>query len=79
MRTIRVFVAAACVVGLAGCGTYHKVTATSTGQTYYTRNLDESPSGSMKFTDAKTGEMVVLPSATVQRVSKQEFDRGTGK
>lgn len=79
MQRSKVAAAFLCLACLTGCGVYHRVTATATGQTYYTKDLNESTSGAMQFTDAKTGEKVILPSATVQRVSKPEFDRGVAK
>jgi hypothetical protein len=58
---------------LFGCANYYRVTNPSTGKTYYTADLDRKGDGVLHFTDARTGEKVILPSSEVREITKEEF------
>jgi len=73
-RTILAMGAALLLAG--GCSSYYKVTDPTTGKVYYTDNLRERSSGSATLRDAKTGNMVSLQNSEVQKITKDEYDRG---
>lgn len=58
-----------------GCGQCYKVTDTSTNTAYYTHDPDRTHCGAWEFRDVKTGEMVTLQSAQVEKVSKCDCKR----
>ncbi len=70
--------AAVCAVmlGAAGCSkSYYRVRDTANvGNTYYTRSLDTKRSGTVVFTDARSGARVTLQSSTIQRISREEWN-----
>lgn len=66
-----------CVVFLAGCASYYKVTDPASKNVYYTEDIDQMKYGAVKFKDAKTGSDVTLQSSEVKEIDSKEFDEGT--
>jgi hypothetical protein len=67
-----------CVLALsiAGCGSiyYYKITDPSTGNVYYSQKVEkQKQSGSVSFTDAKSGSMVTLQNSEIAEISKEEY------
>jgi len=66
-----------CAALLAGCASYYQVRDPSTGQTYYTSDLDTPGSGgTVRFKDDRTQRQVTLQNSEVRQVSREEYDRG---
>jgi len=66
------------VVGITACGTYYHVKDPSSGNTYYTEEIDDmKDSGAVKFKDAKTGSVVTIQSSEVTEISEEEFKENT--
>ena len=66
-----------CLVFLAGCGSYYKVTDPASKSVYYTENVEQLKSGAVKFKDAKTGSEITLQSSEVKEIESKEFKEGT--
>ncbi len=66
-----------CVVFLAGCGSYYKVTDPASKNIYYTEDIDQMKSGAVKFKDAKTGGEITLQSSEVKEIDSKEFQDAT--
>lgn len=66
------------LLALAGCGGHHyRVTDTSSGRVYYTRDVDtKRRTGAVDFKDAKTGAKVTLQSSQVEKISKAQYRQG---
>lgn len=60
----------------AGCTSYRKVTDLNTGKVYYTTDMEQKSSGLVELKDGRTGATVVLPSSEVQKITKEEYQRG---
>ena len=58
----------------AGCTTYYRVTDPTTGKVYYTTELKQDGSTTLK--DARTGDSVTLQNVDVRKVSKEDFEAG---
>ena len=70
-------VAGAVLVGLSfvsGCTSYYRITDPSTGNVYYTTNVDNKGGGAVRIKDAATGEKVTLQNSQVAKVSKEEYE-----
>jgi len=72
-------VLSASVVALAGCTTYHKVTDPASRNIYYTQKIKQQRSGSVTFTDDRTGAKVTLQSSEIQKIPKKEYKEATQK
>jgi hypothetical protein len=61
---------------LAGCGggNYYKITQTETGKTYYSKDVKMKGAGVVVFNAAGIGKNVKLEKASVQTISRQEFN-----
>jgi hypothetical protein len=66
-----------CVLILAGCASYYKVTDPVSKSTYYTKDIDQMKHGAVKFKDAKTGSDVTLQSSEVKEIDSKEFEEVT--
>jgi len=76
MKTRLMGTAVACALLLAGCGTYYSVRDPSSGNTYYTTEIDSAGmSGAIKFKDVQSGALVTLQSSEVKQISKDEFNQ----
>ena len=64
------------VISLAGCTNYYKVTDPTTGRVYYTTELSQKGSGASTLKDARTGNTVTVQSSEVQKIEKEEFEKG---
>ena len=51
----------------------------STGNIYYTDNIDKEKSGAVKFKDANTGSEVTIQNSEVSKVPKEEYKKNTEK
>ena len=61
---------------VVGCTSYYKVTDPTTAKTYYTNSVKYKGSGAVEIKDARTGAKVILPTSEVQKIEKDEFNRG---
>jgi len=69
----------ALAVSLTGCGSYYLVRDPSTGNTYYTTDVDRAgDAGSVRFTDEKTGKVVTLPTSEVKKIDEYQYRSATG-
>ena len=77
LRTLGYLVIA---VSLTGCASYYMVRDPTTGTRYYTDDIDDpGRSGSIRFKDARTSREVTLQNSEVVEISRDEFERQTGK
>lgn len=60
--------------GLAGCSSHYRVSDPAGTKLYYTKSIDRSKSGSIRFKDAGTGSEVTMQSSEVTKISKKEFE-----
>jgi hypothetical protein len=58
----------------AGCTTYYRVTDPTTGKVYYTTELKQNGSTTLK--DARTGDSITVQNVEVRKVSKEDFEAG---
>ena len=58
------------------CGgtNYYVIKNPATGQTYYTTEYKTLDNGAIQLTDAKTQSQVTLPTSSIQKVDKSEYD-----
>ncbi len=63
-------------VVMAGCTTYYRVSDPAGTKEYYTTKIKESKSGSITFTDKKSGSVVNLHSSEIKEISGDEFEAG---
>lgn len=62
------------------CSSHYKVTDPNSGKIYYTKDVDrERQGGAIHFKDAATKAEVTLQSSQVEKVSKEEFKKGSGQ
>lgn len=64
---------------LAGCASYYKVTDTTTGKDYYTRDFEREGGGHVVFKDGRTGNEVTLQSSEVQEINKEMYKSKVAK
>ena len=57
----------------AGCS-YYQVTDTTTGQIYYTRQINSRPGGAIAFQDVQTGSNVTLQHPQVHKLTRDQYD-----
>ena len=58
---------------LAGCGSYYMVRDPSNGNTYYTTDVDRAGNaGAVRFTDERTGKVVMLPQSEVKKIDEYQ-------
>jgi capsid protein len=69
-------VAALASAMLAGCANYYRVTDPASGRDYYTRDIDKTGDGGVKFQDARTGDDVTLQSSEITEVAEGDYRRG---
>ncbi len=55
-------------------GNYYKVTDPTTNKSFYTSDLQRRSSGSVTFTDARTGNQVMLQNSNTEQITKQQFE-----
>lgn len=64
---------------LAACGgKYYEVTATDSGKSYYTRDVDRK-NGHVEFTDKASGDEVTLDSSEVREITPQQYKNAVRK
>ena len=61
-----------------GCAYYYRITDTSNGQVYYTRDFAREPNN-VRFKDAKTGKEMAIPTANVLSISEDEYRAAVGR
>jgi len=60
---------------VAGCsGNYYRVNDPAGTRQYYTTDIDQTKTGSITFTDKKSGSVVTLQSSEVKKISEEEFN-----
>jgi len=64
---------------LAACGgSYYQVTDTSSGKSYYTRDIDRDD-GRARFKDNASGDKVNLDSFEVRKITEQQYRNAVRK
>jgi hypothetical protein len=66
---VGILLAAAC-----GGSSYYIIKNPATGQSYYTTEYKTLDNGAVQLTDAKTQSTVTLPTSSIQKVDKSEYD-----
>lgn len=61
---------------IMACGgtNYYVIKDPATGQSYYTTDYKKLDNGAIELTDAKTNSTVTLPTSSIQKVEKSEYD-----
>jgi hypothetical protein len=64
------------IVAAAGCGggKYYKITQIETGKTFYSKEVKMKKDGTVIFDVAGTGKQMKLNNASVETISKKDFD-----
>ena len=73
MKSIFVALLLAGALFLTGCTTFYEVKEPATGRLYYTSELSQMKSGTVKFKDARTGSQVTLQSSELRQIPEEEF------
>jgi hypothetical protein len=73
MNRLALFVGVMLVVACGGSN-YYVIKDPSTGQSYYTTEYKNLDNGAIQLTDAKTNSTVTLPSSSIQKVDKSEYE-----
>jgi hypothetical protein len=79
MKTLSFARFSACLlilIGLAGCTTYYRVTDQTSRRVYYTKDVDRTESGAVRFYDARSGSEVTLQSSEIVKVSRDAYEDG---
>jgi hypothetical protein len=74
MKRVLKVVCLAAIGIAAGCTSYYKVTDPSTGNVYYTTEVQNKGGGSVQLKDAATGDKVTLQNSQVTKVNKEEYE-----
>ena len=74
MRGKSLLVSGLLLLAVGGCTTYYKVTDTATNRTYYSTEVKQDGSTTVK--DARTGNTFTLEKADVQTISEKDFEAG---
>ena len=75
VRVVAAMLVVVMLVGCVGCA-YYRVTDPTTDKIYYTRHLQESSAGSVKFQEAETDKTVILDTAEIEQISEDEYNVG---
>jgi len=59
---------------LTGCASHYAVTDLTSGNSYFTNDIERNEGGSIRFTDAKSGKVVTLQSSEVKKISEDEYN-----
>ena len=73
MIRLALFVGVMVVVACGGTS-YYVIKNPTTGQTYYATEYKTLDNGAIQLTDAKTQAQVTLPTSSIQKVEKSEYD-----
>ena len=73
MIRLALFVGVMVVVACGGTS-YYVIKNPTTGQTYYTTEYKTLDNGAIQLTDAKTQSSVTLPTSSIQKVDKSEYE-----
>ena len=73
MTRLALFVGVMLVVACGGTS-YYVIKNPTTGQTYYATEYKTLDNGAIQLTDAKTQSAVTLPTSSIQKVEKSEYD-----
>jgi hypothetical protein len=65
-------------LGAGGCSYYFRVTDTTNGRVYYTKDYAREPNN-VRFKDAMTGKEMTLPVADVRSISSEEYEANVKK
>ena len=65
-------------LGVGGCSYYFRITDTSNGHVYYTKDYAREPNN-VRFKDAMTGKEMTLPTADVRSISSEEYEANVKK
>jgi hypothetical protein len=73
MIRLALFVGVMLVVACGGSN-YYVIKNPATGQTYYTTDYKTLDNGAIQLTDAKSQSSVTLPTSSIQKVDKSEYE-----
>ena len=73
MTRLALFVGVMLVVACGGTS-YYVIKNPTTGQTYYATEYKTLDNGAIQLTDAKTQSSVTLPTSSIQKVDKSEYE-----
>ncbi|HEX4795300.1 MAG TPA: hypothetical protein VH370_16005 [Humisphaera sp.] len=74
MRGKSLLVSGLLLISVSGCTTYYKVTDPTTNRTYYSTEVKQDGSTTLK--DARTGNTFTLQKADVEKISEEDFEAG---
>jgi hypothetical protein len=64
---------------LCACTSYFQVTDPTTGNRYFTTDVDDAgDAGAVRFRDERSGQVVTLPSSEVKPISRERYREGSG-
>ena len=66
------------VLFVIGCAPsmYYRVTDPSTGNVYYTEEIERGKGGAATFKDARSGSIVTIQNSEIKEINEKEFDVG---
>ena len=73
MKHSALFVGAILAMSCGGSN-YYVIKNPATGQTYYATEYKTLDNGAIQLTDAKTQAQVTLPTSSIQKVEKSEYE-----
>lgn len=79
VKWVRILILILGVSLLVGCAGYYKVEDPSTGNIYYTTDIDRESNGSVRFVDKNTDSEVTLQNSAVTEINSEEFKANTKK
>jgi hypothetical protein len=74
-KVIAIVISLFIIVGITACAGYYQVKDPTTGNMYYTRDIDEVKGGAVVFEDAKSGTKITLQNSEVKEIDQDEFKR----
>jgi uncharacterized lipoprotein len=73
MTVKRSLIAVSALAALAGCTTYYEVKDPTTGNLYYTTDLDKGREGAVTLVDEGSEAEVTIQNSEIREISKDEF------
>ena len=65
-----------CVLCFCGCSPHFRVTAPSTDNVYYTRDIKKVGGGAIKLEDERSGKTVTLQTSEIEKVPEEAYNQG---
>jgi hypothetical protein len=73
---LRACALAVAALALAGCTSYYRVTDPTTGQTYYTTEVQHLNSGATRLKDERTKKQVTIQNSHVEQITQDQYEVG---